>query len=175
MVSTELVRILLLKECQYLGWTSYEENGKSKSTWNKRRSLRNIIVICCVLVVTQNLLLIFEKIKYEISITILHTFLISIVAYLLYIGYLPIRNWWVESLLSIILELIWWIPFCFMQASNYWGRSVYAQYWSLFKCIYIYCWCFKYLLSGYSLNNYNSNAGAKSPKNQGPRQKTSIE
>lgn len=46
-------------------------------------------MICCVVVVTQNLLLIFDKVKYEISITILHSFIVSATAYLLYIGRLP--------------------------------------------------------------------------------------
>jgi hypothetical protein len=59
LVSEEITRILLLKECQYFGWVNYEDKGKTKSSWNKQRSLRTIIVICCILIVTQNLLLIF--------------------------------------------------------------------------------------------------------------------
>lgn len=58
-LSSELNRILLLKECQYLGRFSFEDAGKEKATWNRRRALRTIIVICCVLIVLQNLLLIF--------------------------------------------------------------------------------------------------------------------
>jgi hypothetical protein len=91
-VSVELERILLLKECQYFGWMSFEESGKSKSNWHKRRALRTIIVICCILIVTQNLLLIFDKIKYEISVTIWHTFMIAILSYLLYGGYFPFKQ-----------------------------------------------------------------------------------
>lgn len=59
MVSVEIERVLLLKECQYFGWMTFEESGKSKSAWNKNRALRTIIIICCILIVTQNLLLIF--------------------------------------------------------------------------------------------------------------------
>jgi hypothetical protein len=58
-LSSELNRILLFKECQYLGRLKFEESGKEKASWNKRRALRTIIVICCVLIVLQNLLLIF--------------------------------------------------------------------------------------------------------------------
>jgi hypothetical protein len=71
---------------------SFEESGKSKSNWNKKRALRTIIVICCILIVTQNLLLIFDKIKYEISVTLWHTFTIAALSYLLYSGYIPFRR-----------------------------------------------------------------------------------
>lgn len=63
-LSSELNRILLLKECQYLGWKSIQESRKEKFIWNRRRALRSIIVICCAMIVLQNLLLIFERIKF---------------------------------------------------------------------------------------------------------------
>ena len=69
-----------------------EEVSKEKTLWKRRRALRSIIVVCCVMIVCQNLMLIFEKIKYEISVTIIHSFIVAIVAYLLYVGYLPIRK-----------------------------------------------------------------------------------
>ena len=90
-ISSELNRILLMKECQYFGWASLED-VKDKTTWNKRRALKAIIVVCCVMIVVQNLLLIFDKLKYSISVTIVHTFIVSITAYLLYVGYLPLRK-----------------------------------------------------------------------------------
>jgi hypothetical protein len=81
-----------MKECQYLGWMTYEENGKAKTTWNRRRALRAAIVVCCVMVVSQNLLLIFERIKFGISVTLIHSFIVAVLAYLLYIGQLPLRK-----------------------------------------------------------------------------------
>ena len=90
-LSSELNRILLMKECQYFGWSSGDE-AKEKPTWNKRRALKTMIVVCCVMIVVQNLLLIFDRLKYSVSVTIIHTFVVSIAAYLLYVGYLPLRK-----------------------------------------------------------------------------------
>lgn len=53
-------------------------------SWSRKRALRSIIVGCCILIVTQNLFLIFESIKYEVGVTIVHTFIVSITAYVLY-------------------------------------------------------------------------------------------
>jgi len=80
-----------MKECQYFGWQSSEEQ-KEKGSWSRRRALKAMIVVCCVLIVVQNLLLIFDRLKYSMCVTIVHTFIASVTAYLLYVGYLPIRK-----------------------------------------------------------------------------------
>ena len=91
-ISSELNRIMLMKECQYFGWMTYEEASKEKTTWNRRRALRTMIVVCSVMIVVQNLLFVFERVKYEASVTIVHTFIVSVLCYLFYVGYLPFRK-----------------------------------------------------------------------------------
>lgn len=49
-------------------------------------------MVCCVLIVIQNLLLLFDRIKYQISVTIVHSLIVSAVAYLLYLGKLPTQK-----------------------------------------------------------------------------------
>lgn len=61
-ISSELNRLLVLKECQYFGWGN--EDSKEKGSWSRKRGLRSIIVVCCILIVIQNLLLLFDRIKY---------------------------------------------------------------------------------------------------------------
>ena len=58
-VSLEIEKILLMKECIHFGWTNFEEGGKSKLVWNRKRALKGIIIACCVLIVIQNILLYF--------------------------------------------------------------------------------------------------------------------
>ena len=91
-ISVELQRIVLLKQCQYFGWEVLEGSGKTKGGWSRQKALKNIIMSCCLLIVTQNLLLMLEKIKYQISVMIWHSFAVAALSYLLYEGYSPFRK-----------------------------------------------------------------------------------
>lgn len=96
-ISSEISKVLTLKECQYFGWVSDEgvdivKEKEGKRAWSRHKALKSMIVVSCILVVSQNLLLIFDRIKYEISVTILHSFIVAIVSYLLYVEFLPFRK-----------------------------------------------------------------------------------
>jgi hypothetical protein len=83
-ITAELRQLLLLNENDLFGWHEVLENGKKEWLWEKKYALKMIVMACCLCLVLQNFLLIFDSVKTEAGLAIIHTLILGVSAHVFY-------------------------------------------------------------------------------------------
>ena len=84
-ITSELRQLFSMSENDIFGWQEVRENGKKEEFWDKKYALKTIVMACCICLVIENFLLIFDAIKTEAGLAIIHTLILGVCSEFLYL------------------------------------------------------------------------------------------